>query len=99
MKGDRISWGALLEQEQHLLKARADAQDAKRAIEKFVKFHLSSAFFVGCHHQKIDFFAGKLYGHLSLSFLVQLLEFTVTTTHFPNCIRSTGPALALQGVE
>jgi hypothetical protein len=47
-----------------LLQAGADSHGAERAREELVQLHLAAALLVDGHHQKVQLFAGKIYGQL-----------------------------------
>jgi len=61
----------------------------RRTVQELVQLHLAPALLVGAHHEKVDFFAGKIYGNLGLRLLVQLLEFAVAALDLPLNVCST----------
>jgi hypothetical protein len=46
------------------LQSGADDHDAQGAVQEFVQLHLAAAFFAFAHHQKVELFAGEVYGDL-----------------------------------
>lgn len=53
--------------QQLLLQSWADGHETQSTVQEFVQLHLATALFVHTHHQKVELFAGEIYGSLVIA--------------------------------